>query len=184
MSDNHHDIIDYFKTDPSGLRNLYRLSRQLAHVDEQNSAESIIITPQSKAHTILKQLPGEWIKGMCDALDIKKQCTKQERIVLISSLLTSKARLRRVVHELSRDELEALEMVLENGGSLKHHIFCKKTGPDDTVWSWSKDPQSVIGRLRRRGLLVVGKMRVGSRAYKVVMIPSDVAGPLGQCTLF
>ena len=62
-----------------------------------------------------------------DPLKIKQQCTKNEKIFLITSVLASRAHLRRVIYGLSRDELEALEMVLENGDSIKHHIFCKKT---------------------------------------------------------
>ena len=41
--------------------------------------------------------------------------------------------------------------------------------------NWEEESDSVVGSLRRLGLLMVGKKRINNREYKVAVIPIDVA---------
>ena len=149
--------------------------------DWQDEAESIAIAPRSRAHTLLKKLPADWVRGMCDSLCLRRGRTKRDNIALVSSALTSLDSLQNTVSKLGRDEVDALLLVLRNGGFAKYPYLCSRVGEDDTEWSWEEEPRSAVGRLRRRGLLIVGKKRISGRSYKVAVIPADVIGPLESC---
>ena len=151
------------------------------HHRRQDRAESITVTLASRADTLLKKLPSDWINGMCDALKIRGRHTKQEKVSMISAALTSPARLRRIVSGLPGDGTAALRLVLQNGGAMKHSMLCKKVGADDTADTWTRQPESAVGILRRHGLLIVGRQRISVRTYKMAVIPADVRGPLARC---
>lgn len=147
----------------------------------QEKAESITISTTPKAATLLRQLPIEWVDRICDSLYLDMWCVKKEKIKMIVSILTSKNLLEQVVAGLSEDERIALRFVLKKGGSVKHADLCRRVGRDDTQWSWSEKSFSTVGRLRRHGLLVVGKKRIMTKTYKVAAIPADVAMVLKSC---
>lgn len=150
--------------------------------DLQESAESITITPTSGTRTLLRELPAEWVDGIYDSLRIgRRGLAKREKIRRISSALASESGLERVVRGLSGDEVAALRLVLGKGGRVKYRALCRKVGADDTGWDWRPRPGSTVGRLRRHGLLVVGRQRISGRAYKVAAIPADVIAPLERC---
>ncbi|MCY4491651.1 MAG: hypothetical protein OXC46_09375 [Thaumarchaeota archaeon] len=44
--------------------------------------------------------------------------------------------------------------------------------------NWEYESNSVVGSLRRLGLLMVGKKRIKNKEYKVAAIPIDVASQL------
>ena len=158
-----------------------RLHKQMLQ-EFQETAESITVSAKPKAVTLLRKLPIEWVNGICDSLNMDIwRCPKKEKIEQIASALTSKNFLEQVVAYLSEDEKIALRFVLKKGGSVKYLDLCRRVGKDDTEWEWFERSSSTVGRLRRHGLLVVGKKKIKTRSYKVAVIPADVAGILESC---
>ncbi len=89
-------------------------------------------------------------------------------------VLTTKNLLEHVVTSLSEHDRIALRFVLKKGGIVKYANLCRRVGRDDTQLSWKEKPTSAVGRLRRHGLLVVGKKRIMTKTYKVAIIPADI----------
>lgn len=64
-------------------------------------------------------------------------------------------------------------MILANEGFVQYGKL-KEYDDDITFW-WNNDlPTSTIGVLRLKGLLVVGKMPIAGRMYKVALIPKEI----------
>ena len=69
---------------------------------------------------------------------------------------------------------QALLSIKERGGVVKYKEIVKKY-TDDTNLSWEKNPpNSPIGLLRRHGLVIVGRMLINNRFYKVILIPKEI----------
>lgn len=145
---------------------------------DQKKVESITITPESRCDTLLKKLPKGWVDWMFISLKIKKKAVvKKEKIQAISSALTHTRSLRRIIGTLIDEECRALALVVVKGGRIRYGDLCRRTGGDDTPRSQRKDSEVVttpVGRLRSYGLLVVGRVRISSRTYKMAVIPADV----------
>ena len=146
--------------------------------DSQKRAESIPISSHLKSATLLKNFPAEWINVICISLKINSKLRKREKIKKIAKVLTTPSSLKFLVDGLSEEQKTALKLTLEKGGAIKHSILCKRVGPDDTSLNWEEESDSVVGSLRRLGLLMVGKKIIKNRNYKVAVIPSDVAAQL------
>ena len=144
----------------------------------QDEAESISVTSGSRLAPALKKYPAEWVEAICASLGV--DCSgmlRRERAESAASLLTSDL-LRGVVAGLPEQERDCLEFVAGAGGSVRYGTLQKRFGADDTTLDWSVDPQSAIGNLRKKGILLVGKQRIGSRSYKVAAIAADVLANL------
>jgi hypothetical protein len=73
-----------------------------------------------------------------------------------------------------------MRYTLNRGGWVKYGELSRQFG-DETRdgWWWDRNPpQSTIGQLRLRGLLFVGQAPIGSRHYKVAVIPNELREPL------
>ncbi|MFN3655603.1 MAG: hypothetical protein ACK4TO_09845, partial [Candidatus Nitrosotenuis sp.] len=64
---------------------------------------------------------------------------------------------------------------------VRYSELCRRIGRDDTELLWTKKPVSAVGKLRRCGLLVVGKKKSGGKTYKSAAIPADVLSQLRLC---
>ena len=140
----------------------------------QEEMESVAVTTKSMSHTLLKKLPADWINGICDALGIHGAHLKKDKVEAIAKKLTSKDHLRDIIAGLSKNEKSALGFILKKNGVVKHAELSKRVGPDDTPLYWDKKSSSAISNLRRHGLLIVGKMLINNRRYKVAIIPADI----------
>lgn len=149
----------------------------------QDKEESMQVSINSSLAPILKKYPSPWIKDMCVNLKIRPMKKHKERTEAIAGRLTRG--IKKVLDELSDDEITCLLHVYIMGGYAKYGQLYKKfgkTGDDGPPYNWSsnENTMSPIGLLRTKGLLVVGKMKMGTRNYKVAMIASDVMRSLGK----
>ena len=140
----------------------------------QEEIESVSVTTKSLSHTLLKKLPADWINAICNTLGIHDVYLKKDKIEAIAKKLTSKDHLKDIIAGLSKNEKNALEFILKKNGIIKHAELCRQIGPDDTPLYWDKKSSSTISNLRRHGLLIVGKMLINNRRYKVAIIPVDI----------
>ena len=139
------------------------------------------MNPRSRTRTLLKKIPAQWIDGMCHSLHVPKKRNKKEKIEAIASVLTTEDDLRDIMSGLDKNDVDVLRLVLEKNCHVSHASLCRMVGDDDTIWSWTEEPHSAVGRLRRRGLLIVGEMKKSSGTRRTVMIPADVVVPLKSC---
>ena len=143
----------------------------------KEDAESIKITPRSKIAPALKKYPGAWSKAICMHIGIRPASRHQDRSKDISNVLTMN-KISDVLLMLSDDQLDCLKYVAASGGIVKFSKLEKYFGPDDSDYYWRESVRSIIGVLRRTGILIVGTQTVNSRNYKVGAIAADVLNNL------
>lgn len=105
-----------------------------------------------------------------------RQRTNRDRIKDLCAFLTADKNLRNIVSQLNEQEIKAMRTLLENDGWLKYGKLSKGFGDEfeDAYWWIEEPPQSLIGRLRLKGLVFVGKIPIGSRRYKVAVVPVEL----------
>ena len=145
---------------------------------ERTDGESIAETV--KLSTALNRCPGTWVDAICDALRIRGVRRKAEKIKAVGALLQDPDRLGALVRRLADDERALLGDLLGAGGWSKYHTLARRYGDEgEDSFFWSEHPPtSPIGRLRLHGLVAVGRMVVGKRREKVLVVPADLRAPL------
>ena len=115
------------------------------------------------------------------SLFLDKKGKKKEKVKRIVQVLVNSQRLNDLVNNtLPKDSQQALLFIKERGGVVKYKEIVKKY-VDDTNLSWEKDPpNSPIGLLRRHGLVIVGKMLINNKFYKVILIPKEILEKLSS----
>ncbi|HSF00951.1 MAG TPA: hypothetical protein VLA48_08670 [Nitrososphaeraceae archaeon] len=137
-------------------------------------AESIIISKRSTLHGMLNKLPYVWIDGICTSLLLNRRGKKKEKVKRIVEILVNSQHLNDLVNSFPKDARTALLLIKEKGGIVKYREIVKKYS-DDTKFNWEKEPPiSPIGLLRRHGLVIVGRMLIGNRFYKAILIPNEI----------
>jgi hypothetical protein len=139
-------------------------------------AESIIISKRSTLSGMLNKFPYWWIDGISASLLLNKKGKKKEKVKRIVNVLINSQRLNDLVNNtLPKDSQQALSYIKQKGDVVKYKDIVKKY-PDDINIDWEKDlPKSPIGLLRRHGLVIVGRMLINNRFYKVILIPKEIS---------
>lgn len=145
-------------------------------IDKVRGAESLPLTPRLRLRTALKKFPGEWISQAYVALGLPDgDHTRGTKADAISDALAS-ASLLRVLDGLSAEERECLAAV---GARAWYSDMRERFGPEEADVRWSRfRPKSVIGRLRRRCLLLAGSAPDGGRRRKALAVAPDVLANL------
>ena len=151
----------------------------MSHIEDQwrAEAEATPITIHSKHSAALNELPAEWINGVCIALGLSPAGKKGDKTKQIVAHLSDGENLKKTVTALSPRCRDALQFVLEEGGWVKYGQLSRRFGDeagDGWWWAQKGPPASVIGQLRARGLLFVGKAPIQSRNYRVAVIPKEL----------
>lgn len=120
------------------------------------------------------------LSGMLDALEITgaKGLLKAAMAERIMQELRDPQRLAVIVGRLSNREREALRFVMSRGGLVPSADFARHYDHDldeSPYWGYpSHQPESIMGRLRVRGLLAEGILE----GQAVIVIPRELRGPL------
>lgn len=134
--------------------------------------EDVIVKGQINVHGILNKYPAHWIDGICDNLKINtKGILKKEKIKLITHTINQDAQI--ILTTLSNEEKNCLKLIANAGGMIKYGKL-NKFSSDMPYWWHEQGVNSTIGKLRAKGLLYVGKSLVGSKFYKMALIPLEV----------
>jgi hypothetical protein len=142
--------------------------------------ESIKLHNYSTLHALLNKYPIEWVNGIADSLNLPRVRIRDKKIQEITSLLTDDSVLD-VLKSLPENCLNALKLIVSNGGFVKVGILEEKYGYDDTEAFWDGTlPVSVIGILRRKGLLFIGKMPIKTKMYSVAYVPIEIRPAIGK----
>lgn len=136
-----------------------------------NDAEKLILSGYSKLTAILNKYPSQWVDGICSELSISTKGKKNIKAQAIAEKLKNDMPL--ILASLPTRPKEALKILLDNEG---YANYGKLKDFDDEISFWwaDKPPKSTIGILRVKGLLVVGKMPINGRMYRVALIPEDI----------
>ncbi|MCD6319481.1 MAG: DUF2384 domain-containing protein, partial [Candidatus Desulfofervidaceae bacterium] len=139
------------------------------------SAEETLFTPEMNLLSVLQKQPIEWIEAIYTFLELPDGGRrKKEYITAINAFLKYKSNLLSVVQKLPLPAQKLLGVVLEAGGIFPYTCLVECFGNDiyDGFYWREKPPKSVIGILRARGLLFVGRMK--GKKCKVAFIPVDL----------
>jgi len=138
-------------------------------------AESIIISRRSTLSGMLNKFPYWWIDGISASLLLNKKGKKKEKVKRIVKILVNSQCLNDLINNtLTKESQQALLLIKERVGVVKYKEIVKKY-TDDTNLSWEKKPPNTpIGLLRRYGLVIVGRMLINNRFYKVILIPKEI----------
>ncbi len=124
--------------------------------------------------------PTTWLEATLKTYGIPNRGVKRDKIASLEEVVHDHRRLGQVLRDLSTEGRAILSQVLAAGGLVKYRAVSGKYGDeaqDGYFWS-SRLPTSNIGRLRLSGLLLVGRMVIGQRREKVLVIPSDLRADL------
>jgi len=132
-------------------------------------------TPLSETtdlETCLSNTPSEQLSEICKIWGTQGYGKKNDKIERLAPRILDKEILDEVVEQASPEERDALEAVSNRGGWIPWQEFIGKYGDDmdeSPYWKYHQ-PQSIPGRLKRAGLLFVGKLN----GQEVAFIPLDL----------
>lgn len=140
-------------------------------------ADSLPVTSETPLRTFLKKFALDWVRQMYHTLGLPaSESSRPEKLLAINSILLTES-VRRVLDGLDVQESRCLIHVVKAGGMVPYHTAQKMFGKDDKELWWPGDrPPTVIGGLRKRGLVVIGVRQNDKK--KVLVIPSDVLANL------
>ena len=136
---------------------------------------TMLNTPLSETtdlETCLSKTTSEQLSEICKIWGVQSYGKKNDKIERLAPRILDSEILDDVVAEISLEEREALEAVNDQGGWMPWQEFIGRYGDDmDESPSWHyQEPQSIPGRLKRAGLLFVGKLN----RQEVAFIPVDL----------
>lgn len=140
-----------------------------------DDASTVGISPTSRMAACMNKLPSEWINAVAIYWQRPAQKLKRDRIKDLVSFLLDPNHIEQVLLNLDDEEKSLLHYLLDNDGFAKYGQLVKRFGGEDKTYWWTENPpQTVIGRLRSKGLLYTGVTPIKSRNYKIGMIPKDL----------
>jgi len=151
------------------------LTRQWREEQEQKP-----LNLNSQLSAALNKCPAPWINGICKRLGLSTRGKQKDKVRQIVAQLTDAAQLERIVRALPRDSQEALAFVVAEGGWVKIGQLTRQFGASgEDGWFWEeRPPTSLLGQLRGRGLLFIGKAGIDGRNYTVAVVPKELREPL------
>ena len=143
-------------------------------------AENIILTENSNTSAIMNKYPIQWVNGICEAYSIDTRARKNIKAKEIADKIQNN--LSSILESLPEKSKEALKFILKNDSFVKYNKL--KNYEDEISFWWSEHPpESTIGILRLHGLLVVGKMPMNGKLFKVALIPHEIRDKLKELLL-
>jgi len=124
----------------------------------------------------LEELPGEWLEGMARSLQLPLIDDRWERERAVRERICMLGGVERIVVKLLPLERRILHEISKTDGWLRYDGLLLNHGADDeTAWHWAEEaPTSPLERVRRCGLVFVGRTQVGRRGLRVAVIPPEL----------
>ena len=148
----------------------------------REEAENKPLKLNTRLSAALNKQPVQWVNAACQNAGLSTKGKRKDRTRLLVARLTDPAHLLPIVKALPAQGRQVLRRVLEADGWIKYGPLERKFGSElDDGWFWDEHPPtSAIGVVRACGLLFVGKAPIGSRNYRVAIIPADLRPLLTQ----
>lgn len=131
---------------------------------------------QSKLKRGLKNMPNDWLINICHEYALDLCDNRREREELIVRSLTDKDFLAEHLEDFDDIELELLRYLLDQEGWARLNSVTRKFGSmDEDGYYWlDEDPESPLGMLWSRGLVMIGRTMINNRNTRVALIPSEL----------
>lgn len=138
--------------------------------------ESIYIQPGTKLLSAMNKFPSYWVDAMCSAIGIDTGIVsvKRDKIREIRDKLATGYALKLLRENFKDDQISAIKKIRDNGWIIKYGLLSKQFSTDISLFWNEHKPESDIGILRLYGFVIVGKLLMGSRYYKVALIPIEI----------
>ncbi|RPH99378.1 MAG: DUF1841 family protein [Calditrichaeota bacterium] len=135
-------------------------------------ASSLPVRPQASLLTLLSNLPIDWLDAALQFWKLPEIHLKRDKIKALYAFLTHADHLPMIFRRLQVREKEALKVILDEKGWMAYDRLAALYGSEDgDAYWWSKEPpQSLIGSLRLKGLLFIGRTTVDSKTVKIAVI--------------
>lgn len=160
---------------PDMQEDLFRMMMK----EKQDKFESVPVSATTKLSTYLKNQPIELVNAVSGFLNVSEG-RKREKISGIRAALSGDGGAR-VLESLPKKELACLLYVYQSSqNAAKHGGLERRFGDDDFDPYGPGRARSVIGRLREKGLLIVGRRTMGDKRYKVAVAPAELGAALDK----
>ena len=133
---------------------------------EMEELEDINLKPDRSFSWILNKYPIRIVNRMCKRYRIKER-RRKEKIASLEDRIENK--IPEIVKSSSKEMRDFLNILIEKGGyakmgPLKSYKYGTISGGEN---------ETPIGKLREKGILFVGKMKVNGRRYRSAFIPVE-----------
>lgn len=148
-------------------------------------AESMLVSDNTRLGAAMNKYPWQWVDGICKAVGIDtKGSKKRQKVSRVVSKLVDSGYATELLNDrkkIPERSLEALRLLADNGFMTKYGALSRRFTTEAGFW-WNEDqpPKSEIGLLRLHGLLVVGRMPMHGRLFKVALVPVDLRPAIGE----
>lgn len=139
-------------------------------------ASSLPVRPRASLSTLLSNLPIDWLDASLRYWELPETHLKRDKVKVLSSFLTHPDHRPKIFGRLHERERELLQIILSENGWVEYGRLAALFGTEenDGYW-WSKEPpQSLIGGLRLKGLLFIGRMTLDSKSVHIAMIAKQL----------
>lgn len=130
----------------------------------------------------MKNMPAKWLTAACKAYGLDPVPHRPEREKQLIAFLSDPQNLKKAVSGLTERQRKLLKYLLEQGGWSTISPVAKKFGAmsgDGFFWD-EVPPKSALGNLWMRCLVMVGRVKLSDRRYKIVSIPLELREPLKE----
>ena len=124
----------------------------------------------------LKNMPVEWLEGICRRCGFKPDRLRKDKEAQIIKFYSDIKNVQTVVEGLDSDEMELINYLLENEGWARINVVTRKFGSikgDGYYWD-EEEPESTQGKLWSKGLVAVGTTYLDNRRCRIVLIPLEL----------
>ncbi|MGI9952908.1 tetratricopeptide repeat protein [Moorellaceae bacterium AZ2] len=164
------------------LLNLPRHLVKLYEEEERRHIEEKPLPADPALARGLKNMPANWLDAACLSYGLKPARVRREREKQLIDFLTLRKNLERVVAGLEGEDRELLKYLLQKGGWSRLNAVTRKFGSlegDGFYWE-EEDPESPLGFLWSRALVMVGKAVIKGKRTKIATIPVELRQPLKE----
>lgn len=171
------EIISSMFQEPGYLTRLYA-------EEQRNKIEEKPLPVDPTMARGLKNMPVHWLEGALEAYGIKPARLRRDKEKQLVEFLSRPENLTRALEGLQAESLELLDYLLRREGWSRLNAITRKFGNmegDGFFWNEPEDePQSPLGVLWSRGLVVVGRANINNRKCKIAAIPVELRQPLAE----
>jgi len=150
--------------------------------EERKRIEEKALPPDPTLSRGLKNMPANWLSAACLSYGLEPARLRRDREKQLIDFLSRRGNLEKIVEELQPEEQELLEYLLRKGGWSRLNAVTRKFGSmegDGFYWE-EEDPESSLGFLWSRALVMVGRAVIDGRRTKIVTIPLELREPLKE----
>jgi tetratricopeptide (TPR) repeat protein len=142
----------------------------------RGNVEKKAIPADSSLSRGLKNMPAQWLDGMCKVYNLKPVKRRREREKQLYDYLIEPKNLKKAVSKLEMEQKKLLKYLLERGGWSRLNTLTRKFGSmkgDGFFWS-EQPPTSPLAVLWSKALIMIGRSKLKGQSCKIATIPVEL----------